>query len=93
VKFGNHFTWAKRSPTSTAIRATFFVLGWIAERLPNLVREITARGHEIASHGYGHKLSSKCSLEELRKDLVDSKRLLEDIIGDRFMVPRSELFN
>jgi len=62
-------------------KATFFVLGWLAERLPNLVREIHARGHEVASHGYQHELCSGQSCQELEKDLCDSKKLLEDIIG------------
>ena len=62
-------------------KATFFVLGWIAERLPNLVREIQARGHEVASHGYYHNLSNHQSYEDLKTDLTDSKKLLEDIIG------------
>jgi polysaccharide deacetylase family protein (PEP-CTERM system associated) len=61
--------------------ATFFILGWIAKRLPHLVREINDRGHEVASHGYFHNLCTEKSHEELRKDLYDSKKLLEDIIG------------
>jgi len=64
------------------IRATFFVLGWIAERLPTLVREIRARGHEVASHGYQHELCSGQSCQDLEKDLRDSKKLLEDVIGE-----------
>ncbi len=64
------------------IRATFFVLGWVAERVPALVREIHARGHEIASHGHSHELCTKCTPGELKRDLLCSKRLLEDIIGD-----------
>ncbi len=63
------------------LKATFFALGWIAERLPNLVREIHSRGHEVASHGYLHNLCNQQSHEELKKDLIDSKKLLEDIIG------------
>ena len=63
------------------ICATFFVLGWLAERLPNLIREIHTRGHEVASHGYLHNLCNLESKEDLRKDLVESKKLLEDIIG------------
>jgi polysaccharide deacetylase family protein (PEP-CTERM system associated) len=63
------------------LRATFFVLGWIAEHLPHLVREIFARGHEVASHGYHHHLCRKQSHENLKNDLADSKKLLEDIIG------------
>jgi polysaccharide deacetylase family protein (PEP-CTERM system associated) len=62
-------------------KATFFVLGWVADRLPDLVREIHGRGHEVASHGYYHKLCSQESRDALRRDLTDSKRLLEDIIG------------
>ena len=61
--------------------ATFFVLGWLAERLPHLVREIHARGHEVASHGYNHHLCNQQSHKDLRNDLVSSKKLLEDIIG------------
>lgn len=63
------------------IKATFFILGWIAKCLPHLVREIHNRGHEIASHGKNHHLCSKQSHKELKKDLADSKNLLEDIIG------------
>jgi peptidoglycan/xylan/chitin deacetylase (PgdA/CDA1 family) len=48
--------------TKNSLKATFFVLGWIAERLPNLVREIKARGHEVASHGFCHELCSQCSV-------------------------------
>jgi polysaccharide deacetylase family protein (PEP-CTERM system associated) len=50
-------------------RATFFVLGWIAERLPDLVREIDAAGHEIASHGYGHLLLTEITPREFEEDL------------------------
>ena len=62
-------------------KATFFILGWLGKRLPNLVREIHARGHEVASHGYSHELCSACSTEELKNDLTLSKKLLEDVIG------------
>jgi peptidoglycan-N-acetylglucosamine deacetylase len=62
-------------------KATFFVLGWLAERLPHLVREIHSRGHEVASHGYSHNLCYDCGNNELREDLSISKKLLEDIIG------------
>jgi hypothetical protein len=63
------------------IQTTFFILGWIAARLPDLVREIHARGHEVASHGYNHELPNSISCEQLQRDLTDSKKLLEDIIG------------
>ena len=63
------------------IKATFFVLGWVAQRVPHLVKTIRARGHEIASHGYHHALCSRLSAHELAEDLKRSKKLLEDITG------------
>jgi len=69
------------SNPSNNLSATFFVLGWLAERIPNLVREIRDRGHEVASHGYNHNLCTKESREELQSDLLKSKSLLEDITG------------
>ncbi len=64
-----------------SIKATFFILGWIAERCPQLVQEIHKRGHEVASHGFEHRLCYNQTPDELRLDLIKSKRLLEDIIG------------
>lgn len=62
-------------------RATFFTLGWIAERYPALVRRIVAGGHELASHGYGHERVSELSAERLFNDLDRAKKLLEDKSG------------
>lgn len=59
-------------------QATFFVLGWVAERLPGLVREIVSRGHEIASHGYSHRLIYDQQPEVFRQETLTSKGLLED---------------
>jgi polysaccharide deacetylase family protein (PEP-CTERM system associated) len=75
------------------IRATFFILGWIAERLPHLVREIHARGHEVASHGYCHNLCCDQSCEDLAGDLRDSKKLLEDTIGSEIFGYRAPSFS
>ena len=61
------------------VRATFFVLGWVAERFPHLVREIRAGGHEIGSHGYWHRLIYSLSPEQFRDDLVKTRKILEDI--------------
>ncbi|MDQ6770247.1 MAG: DUF3473 domain-containing protein [Gemmatimonadota bacterium] len=61
--------------------ATFFILGWIADRHPELVREISDRGHEIASHGSDHKLVTTLTRPEFRESLRASKRSLEDVIG------------
>jgi len=63
------------------IKATFFILGWLAERLPHLVREIQDRGHEVASHGFDHNLCYEEPKDRLKRNLLDSKKLLEDIIG------------
>jgi len=63
------------------IKATFFVLGWVGERLPQLVLDIHARGHEIASHGYAHQLIYMLKPEAFRIDVKRSKNILESIIG------------
>jgi polysaccharide deacetylase family protein (PEP-CTERM system associated) len=63
------------------VRATFFVLGWVAERQHQLVKEIARRGHEIACHGHRHRLVYKLTPEEFRTDVVQAKRVLEDLIG------------
>ncbi len=65
------------------IRATFFVLGWVARRSPDLIKEIHRRGHEVASHGMSHKLVFNQTPEEFYTETRDSKALLEDIIGAR----------
>jgi len=62
-------------------RCTFFTLGWVAERLPQMVREIAARGHEVACHGQNHQMCNRLSEADLQNELSGSKRLLEDIIG------------
>lgn len=66
-----------------SVKATFFVLGWVAERLPSLVREIHARGHEIACHGYGHELIYNIGPDSFRRDICKAKGMLEDICGER----------
>ena len=63
------------------VKATFFVLGWNADRCRGLIREIEKRGHEVASHGYGHESCFNLSREALRDDLRRSKLLLEEITG------------
>ena len=59
--------------------ATFFTLGWIAERYPHLIRAIVAGGHELASHGYGHQRASELSQAEFRADIERAKAILEDV--------------
>jgi polysaccharide deacetylase family protein (PEP-CTERM system associated) len=65
----------------TSVRATFFVLGWVAERHPALVRSILAGGHEVASHGYAHRLVYDLTPDMFRDDIRRSKRILEDAGG------------
>lgn len=63
------------------VRATFFVLGWVAEREPRLVKEIASLGHEVACHGHGHRMLGRQSREELAADLRRAKATLEDVTG------------
>lgn len=63
------------------VSGTFFVLGWIAERYPALVRRIVESGHELGSHGYGHVRIYQQKPQEFRDDVMRTKRLLEDISG------------
>lgn len=63
------------------VKATFFVLGWIAECYPALVRAISSAGHEVASHGYNHRLIYNLTPDEFREDVRISREILEDIIG------------
>lgn len=63
------------------INGTFFVLGWIAERHPQLIRRIAAAGHEIACHGFSHQLIYEQTPEEFREETTRSKRTLEDLSG------------
>lgn len=65
----------------TGVKGTFFVLGWVAERAPELVRAIADRGHEVACHGYGHELVFRIGPERFRRDIRISKALLEDACG------------
>ncbi len=73
--------------------ATFFVLGWVAKRQPDLVREISARGHEVASHGMSHKLIYKQSKKEFKEETFDSKKLLEDIIQKEVLGYRAATYS
>ena len=63
------------------VKATFFTLGWIAERYPQVVRNIVQHGHELASHGYGHQRASHLTESEFFEDVSRAKGLLEDIGG------------
>src|SRR5206468_763279 len=75
------------------VRATFFTLGWIAERYPNVVKRIVASGHELASHGYGHLRASDQSRAEFADDIRSSKALLEDLGGQAVLGYRAPSFS
>ena len=75
------------------VRGTFFILGWIAERSPQLVRDIARAGHEIACHGWSHKLIYKQTPEEFRAETTRSKSLLEDLIGGKVRGYRAASFS
>jgi len=75
------------------VRATFFVLGWVAERNPSLVKEIARRGHEIASHGYSHRRVYNLTQKQFRDDICTSKALLEQLIGDSVLGYRAPSYS
>jgi polysaccharide deacetylase family protein (PEP-CTERM system associated) len=67
------------------VKATFFVLGIVAEEHPALLRKIAQEGHEIASHGYGHQLVYKQTQDEFKEDVRKSKHVIEDAIGEKIV--------
>jgi len=75
------------------VRATFFVLGWVAERQPKLVRSIASAGHEIACHGYWHRLVYSQTPEEFRADLCRARDVLERLAGERVTSYRAPSFS
>lgn len=66
-----------------SVKATFFILGWVADKVPNLITNIADAGHEIACHGYSHKLIYNQSKKEFAEETIRSKSLLEDISGKK----------
>jgi polysaccharide deacetylase family protein (PEP-CTERM system associated) len=74
-------------------KATFFTLGWVAERYPQLVRQIVSQGHELASHGYGHERASDQTPESFFTDINLAKILLEDLSGSEVCGYRAPSFS
>ncbi|GIW54473.1 MAG: hypothetical protein KatS3mg082_0877 [Nitrospiraceae bacterium] len=74
------------------LRATFFILGWVAERNRGMVRAIAEGGHEVASHGYGHELIMTQAPVQFREDVRKAKHILEDIIGQAVLGYRAPSF-
>jgi polysaccharide deacetylase family protein (PEP-CTERM system associated) len=75
------------------ITATFFVLGWVAERYPRLIEEIDRRGHEVGSHGFSHQLIYRQSPTEFGEETSRSKKLLEDLIGNAVLGYRAASYS
>ena len=67
--------------SAAGAKATFFTLGWVAERYPDLVRRIADNGHELASHGFAHRRATEQTADEFRADIALAKAILEDIGG------------
>jgi polysaccharide deacetylase family protein (PEP-CTERM system associated) len=76
-----------------AIKATFFTLGWIAERYPAVPRAIVGQGHELASHGYGHERASELEPRAFQEDVIRAKRILEDLSGTEVRGYRAPSFS
>ena len=74
-------------------KATFFTLGWIAERYPQLIQRIVAGGHELASHGYGHERASDLTETAFFLDIDSAKKLLEDLSGQAVKGYRAPSFS
>lgn len=76
-----------------SVRGTFFTLGWVAERLPQLIRKISEAGHEIASHGYQHIRVTEQTPTQFRADIERTKRILEDVTGEPVQGYRAASFS
>ena len=74
-------------------RGTFFVLGWLAKHRPEVVRAIARAGHEVASHGFGHQPVTALNPDQFREDVRSSKRMLEDLTGQRVLGYRAPNFS
>jgi len=74
-------------------KATFFVLGWIAQRHPNVIKQIHKEGHEIACHGYNHELVYSLSPERFKQDVTKAKNIIENTIGEKVIGYRAPSFS
>ncbi|HYE37938.1 XrtA system polysaccharide deacetylase [Methylocaldum sp.] len=77
----------------SGVRATFFMLGWVAERYPVLVKRIVNAGHELACHGYSHVRVTRQTPDEFREDVLRAKHLLEDLGGVRVLGYRAASYS
>jgi polysaccharide deacetylase family protein (PEP-CTERM system associated) len=74
-------------------RATFFVLGWVAERHPDLVRAIRSQGHEVGCHGYGHQMITRLTRGQFSADVERAKAILEEAAGTEVIGYRAPTFS
>ena len=74
-------------------KGTFFVLGWVAENHPQIIKEIQKRGHEIGTHSYAHKVAYSQTRDEFSNDLIKSIRMLEDVLGKKITAYRAPGFS
>src|SRR4051812_9155688 len=70
-------------------KATFFTLGWVAEKYPHMVKELAAAGHELGSHSYSHEKVYNQRPDEFRTEIRRTKNIIEDIIGKKIVTHRS----
>ncbi len=75
------------------VKGTFFIVGWLAERKPGLVKMISRKGHEISSHGYSHTMVTKMTPREFREDIRRAKEILEGITGEKVIGYRAPTFS
>jgi polysaccharide deacetylase family protein (PEP-CTERM system associated) len=74
-------------------KCTFFTLGWVAERCPNMIRAIVDQGHELASHGFDHQRATEMTPEQFLADVSQSKKILEDVSGQEVIGYRAPSFS
>lgn len=85
--------WYLKTFSEHNVKATFFILGEVAQSFPQLIKEIANEGHEIAVHGFYHRQIFKLSREEFKKEVGDAKKLLEDLSGQEIIGHRAPAFS
>jgi len=85
--------WLLQTFADQNVKATFFILGEVAKKFPSLIKKIAKDGHEIGTHGFSHKQIFKLSEEQFRREIVDCKKLLEDVISEPVLGHRAPAFS
>ncbi|WP_348680785.1 XrtA system polysaccharide deacetylase [Alteromonas mediterranea] len=75
------------------VKSTFFTLGWVAKRCPEVIKRIVSEGHELASHGFEHQRATTMTRTQFEKDVYDSKAILEDVSGSAIKGYRAPSFS